>query len=188
MDVRDSGSGRVIAILVVFLLVLGGAVVTFKKYQSFHPALVGGGKSPGRSLTADHVYNLPVRYSLDGTPGVRIDAIHVPTIAGLDLTVTGVRCDAGVAQKPLSEGPNLANNLYAPDDSPKKYFAAITRKIYGMKIGTVVNPAACAVLAVHSREPGTYHIGPMRIDWRAGLFVGHVYDHTNVDLTFTAAR
>ena len=184
---RDSGSGRVIAVLLVFVLLVGGLVVTFQKYQSFRPALVGGGSSPGRTLTADHVYNLPIRYSVDGTPGVRIDAIHVPTIAGLDLTVTGVRCDAGVALKPVSEGPNLANSVYAPADSPRKYFAAITRKIYGMKIGTVLNPAACAVLAVHSHDPGTYHIGPLRVDWRAGLFVGHVFDHTDVSLTFVPA-
>jgi hypothetical protein len=185
--VRERGSGRVIAIVVVFVLLVVGIAGTVKQYQSFHPALLGGGASPGRTLVADHVYNLPVRYSLDGSPGVRIDAIHVPTIAGLDLTVTGVRCDAGVALKPLSEGPNLANSVYGPSLSPKKYFAAVTRKIYGMKIGTVLNPAACAVLAVHSRDPGTFHIGPLRIDWRAGLFVGHVYDHTDVDLTFTAA-
>ena len=184
---RDSGSGRVIALLVVVVLVAGGIVVTFKRYQSYRPALIGGGASPGQTLTADHVYNLPVRYSVDGTPGVRIDAIHVPTIAGLDLTVTGVQCDAGVAQKPLSEGPNLANNSYAPQDSPTKYFAAITRKIYGMKVGTPLNPAACAILSVHSKDPGSYHIPPLRIDWRAGLFVGHVYDHTDVSLTFTAS-
>ena len=183
---RERGSGRLIALVVVFVLLVATLVVGFKKYQSFRPVLVGGGASPGRTLSADHVYNLPIRYTLDGTPGLRIDAIHVPTITGLDLTVTGVKCDAGVALKSLSEGPNLANNIYAPQDSPKKYFAAITRKIYGMKIGTVLNPAACAVLAVHSREPATYHIGPLRIDWRAGLFVGHVYDHTDVDLTFKA--
>ena len=184
---RDSGRGRVIAVVVVFVLLVAGAVVGWKKYQSFHPLLLGGSVSPGRSLTADHVYNLPIRYTLDGSPGVRIDAIHVPTIAGLDLTVTGVRCDAGVALKPLSEGPNLATNVYAPQDSPKKYFATVTRKIYGMKVGTVKNPAACAVLSVHSRQPGTYHFGPLRVDWRAGLFVGHVFDHTSVDLTFDAS-
>jgi len=186
--VRDSGSGRVIAILAVFVLLVGGVVVTFKQYQSYRPALLGGGASPGHNLTADHVYNLPVRYTLNGTPGVRIDAIHVPSITGLDLTVTGVQCEAGVAQKPLSEGPNLANGIYGPSLSPRKYLASITRRIYGTKVGTVKNPEACAILEVHSREPATYHIGPLRIDWRAGLFVGHVFDHTDIDLTFVPPK
>jgi hypothetical protein len=183
--VRDSGSGRVIAVVVVFVLLLAGGIVALKRYQSYHPRLVGGGTSPAAALQADHFYNLPLRYSLDGTPGVRIDAIHVPTIKGLDLTVTGVDCNAGVLGKAITEGPNLANGTYAPDLSPKAYFAKIVHKIYGSKIGTIKNPETCAVLAVHSTDAATYHIGALTLDWRAGLFVGTVHDHTDITLTFS---
>jgi hypothetical protein len=185
--VRDSGSGRVIALVLVFVLLVGGAVVGLKTYQKFTPTLLGGGVSPTTKLQADHMYNLPLRYTLGDPRGVRIDAIHIPVIKGLDLTVTGVDCNAEVANKPLTEGPNLGNGVYAPNLSPKAYFAQIVRKIYGSKLGTPKNPATCAVLAIHSREPGSYHIGALRIDWRAGLFVGHVHDHTDISLTFVAS-
>jgi hypothetical protein len=182
--VRDSGSGRVIAVILAFVLVVGGAVVGLKLYHHFRPHLVGGAASPGLTLKADHDYNIAVRYTVVGSPGVRIDKIHVPTVKGLDLTVTAVTCAAGVAQRPLTEGPNLANSVFAPKLSPKAYYAQIVRKVYGYKIGTPTNPAMCAVLSVHSATPGTYHLGAFTLDWRAGLFVGSVHDQTDATLTF----
>jgi hypothetical protein len=184
--VRDSGSARVIAVVLAFLLLVAGGVVTLKMYQHFRPHLVGGLTTPATVLKADHQYNLPVQYTVAGTsPGVRIDAIHIPTIKGLELSVTAVTCAAAVARTPLSEGPNLANALFAPTLSPKAYFAQITRKIYAYKIGTVRNPVMCAVISAHSTLPGVYHLGPFSLDWRAGLFVGRVHDHTDATLTFS---
>lgn len=181
---RDSGSGRVIAVVLVFLLLVAGGVVGLKMYQHFRPQLVGGASTPTLRLQPDHVYQLPVRYTVDGTPGVRIDAVRLPTIKGLDLAITAVNCTAAVMKAPISEGPNLANSVYAPKLSPKAYYAQITRKIYGYKIGTVNAPAMCAVLTVHSAAAGSYHVGALSLDWRAGLFVGRVHDHTDAVLTF----
>lgn len=181
---RDSGSGRVIAVVVVFVLLVTGVVVGLRLYAHFTPTIVGGAKSPAGPLKANHVYNIPVRYSVADGVGRRVDAVRVPTIKGLDLTVTGVDCDAALMARPLSEGINLANSLYDPNDGPRTYFAKITRKLYGYKIGTAKNPEVCAVLSVHSTEPGTYHLGPLRVDWRAGLMVGHVRDQTDATLTF----
>ncbi len=181
---RDSGSGRVIALVVVFLLLVGGGVVGLKLYAHFKPRLVGGITTPTTSLQADHVYNLPVRYRTDVTPGVRIDAIHVPTVTGLDLTMYAVDCKAGVAKAAITEGPNLANSVYAPKLSPKAYYAQIVHKLYGSKIGTVAHPTICGVLSVHARKAGSYHLGALTLDWRAGLFVGKVRDHTDATFTF----
>jgi hypothetical protein len=183
-ELRDSGSGRVIAVVLAFVLLVAGGVVGLKMYQHFRPHLVGGVTTPATSLKADHVYNLPVHYTVEGSPPVRIDAIHLPTIKGLDLTVTAVSCTAPVSRVPLSEGPNLAASLYAPNLSPKAYFAQIVRKVYGYKIGTLKNPVMCAVLSAHSTLPGSYHIGALSLDWRAGLFVGRVHDQTDATLTF----
>jgi hypothetical protein len=183
--VRDSGSGRVIAVVLVFVLLVAGGVVGLKLYQHFRPHLVGGVTAPAAALKADHVYNLSVHYTLQGTPGVRIDAIRIPTIKGLDLTVTAVNCAAAVARAPISEGPNLAASLYAPKLSPKAYYAQVVRKVYGYKIGTIKAPVMCAVLTVHSALPGSYHVGAFSLDWRAGLFVGRVHDHTDATLTFS---
>ena len=181
---RDSGSGRVIAVILVFVLLVAGGVVGLKMYHHFRPHLVGGVASPKAALKADQFYQLPIHYTVEGTPGVRIDAVHIPTVKGLDLTLTAVSCTAAVARAPLSQGPNLANALYAPDLSPKAYFAEITRKVYGYKIGTVKAPTMCAVLTVHSAAPGSYHLDAFSLDWRAGLFVGRVHDQTDATLTF----
>ncbi|MDX6230050.1 MAG: hypothetical protein QOI76_3440 [Frankiales bacterium] len=181
---RDSGSGRVIAVVLAFVLVVTGAVVGLKLYHHFRPHLVGGATSPAVTLKADHDYNIALRYQVVGSPGVRIDAIHIPPVKGLDLTVTAVTCAAGVARQPLTEGPNLANSVFAPNLSPKAYFAQIVRKVYGYKIGTPRNPAMCAVLSVHSATAGTYHLRSFTLDWRAGLFVGSVHDQTDATLTF----
>jgi hypothetical protein len=175
----------VIALLLLLVLLVGGGVVTLHDYHRFRPRLVGGASTPTTPLKADHWYTLAVRYTLASGPGVRIDAIHVPTVAGLDLSVTGVRCGAAVAQHPVTEGPNLGNGAYAPKLGPKEYFAQITRPIYGYKVGTPRNPAVCAVLAVHSKNAATYHLSALRLDWRAGLFVGSVHDQTDATLTFS---
>jgi hypothetical protein len=188
VDVRDSGSGRVIAVVLVFFLLIGGAVAGLRLYRHFTPAIVGGAQSPAKPLTADHVYNIPIRYTVADGVGRRIDAIRIPTIKGLDLTVTGIDCDAPLMEHPLSEGPNLSNSLYAPELSPRAYFAKITRKLYGYKIGTQAAPAVCAALTVHSKTPGTYHIGALALDWRAGLLVGRVHDHTDVTLNFVVPK
>ena len=182
---RDSGSGRVIAVIVVFVLLVAGVVVTLKQYQRFRPRLVGGIPAPTAPLQADHVYNFAIRYRLASGPGVRIDSIKIPSVSGLDLTVTGVDCKAKIALKPMTEGPNLGNGTYAPELGPKAYFAKITRRLYGYKIGTPKNPEVCAVVSAHSTLPGSYHIGRLKLDWRAGLFVGSVHDQTDVVLTFT---
>jgi hypothetical protein len=186
VQVRDSGSGRVIAVVLVFLLLVAGGVVSLNLYHRFKPRLVGGVPSPTASLQADHVYNFAIRYRLASGPGVRIDSIKIPTVSGLDLTVTGVDCKARVAQQPMTEGPNLGNGAYDPTLGPKAYFAKITRKLYGYKIGTSKNPEVCAVVTAHSTLPGTYHIGHLTLDWRAGLFVGSIHDQTDAVLTFAS--
>ena len=185
---RDSGSGRVIAVVLVFVLLVGGAVVGLKLYRHFTPAIVGGAASPPKQLQADHQYNIPVRYSVQDGVGRRIDAVRIPTIKGLDLTVTGVDCDAEVMKHPITEGPNLGLSLYAPEMSPRAYFAKITRKIYGYKIGTVKAPDVCVVLSAHSKNPGSYHIGALALDWRAGLFVGRVHDQSDATLVFAEPK
>jgi hypothetical protein len=183
--VRDSGSGRVIAVVVVLLLAVAGGVVTLKTYQKFHPRLVGGITTPAATLRADHDYNIPVQYGLASGPGVRIDKIHLPSVKGLDLTMTAVTCKAAIAKASVTEGPNLAASVFAPKLSPKAYFAQIRRRVYGYKIGTPLNPTMCAVLTAHAQKPGVYHLGAFRLDWRAGLFIGSVHDHTNATLTFS---
>jgi hypothetical protein len=46
----------------------------------------------------------------------------------------------------------------------------------------------CAVLSAHSKEPGTFHISRLSLDWRAGLFIGRVHDQTDLTLTFEPAQ
>ena len=59
------------------------------------------------------------------------------------------------------------------------------RRLYGYKIGTPRNPEVCAVISAHSPTVGSYHVGRLKLDWRAGLFVGSVHDQTDLVLTFT---